>query len=154
MCHLIGSSESSPLILVFVENIVCRKCDVKIDLDLLVHLHIVRRNMACFCKAVQVTRHNLFHHLNHDKVLNKKYNIYFLKTNMLLGNFLSVPAYDFYKVAPQSAPSIPGVKFVKFYITTVNIHKTNHTYFSLVTQNIHRRFIQGISFSFNKMTFL
>ena len=41
---------------------------------------------------------------------------------MLLGNFLSVSAYDFYKVAPQSAPSFLGVKFVKFYIATVNIH--------------------------------
>lgn len=47
--------------------------------DLLIPLHIVRRNIACFCKAVQVTRHNLFHQLNHNKVLNKKYNIYFFK---------------------------------------------------------------------------
>lgn len=49
--------------------------------DLLIHLHIVRQNSACVCKAVQATRHTLFRQLNHNKVLNKKYNIYFSKTN-------------------------------------------------------------------------
>lgn len=61
-----------------------------------------------FFKAVQVTRHNLFHQLNHDKVLNKKYNIFFKnQSNILLGNFLSVSAGHFYKVAPQSSPYAP-----------------------------------------------
>lgn len=74
--------------------------------DLLNHLHIVRRNIACFCKAVQVTRHNLFHQLNHNKVLNKNIIYFFLKTNttVLFGNFLSVSERDFHKVAPQTSP--------------------------------------------------
>lgn len=77
--------------------------------DLLIHLHIVRRNSACVCKAVQATRHTLFHQLNHNKVLNKKYNIYFFKNqyNILLGNFLSMCARDFYKVAPQTSQNVP-----------------------------------------------
>lgn len=100
----IHSSENTSFIFTHSRNHGLQKMQCKNrPWDLFIHLHIVRQNIACFCKAVQVTRHNLFHQLNHNKVLNKKYNIFFKNQyNILLGNFLSVSACDFYKVAPQT----------------------------------------------------
>lgn len=97
---------------------------------LFILFHIVRRNIACFCKAVKVTRHNLVHQLNHNKVLNKKYNIFFKNQyNILLGNFLSVSACcttDIIICTKISHGQIHNCKYA---------FKTIHRYFSTATES-------------------
>lgn len=80
--------------------------------DLLIHLHIVRQNMPVFVRQYRLQRHNLFHQLNHDKVLKKKYNI-FSKTNTIYyweTSSVCLPQ-TIRKLASQSSPYTPWWDF-------------------------------------------